>query len=102
VYSQRWMKRVVTAAVLIPLVLLLVFLGPVAVAFHAGSRHGRGAGRMGVYGLAEKGGANPPRAAVLVLCWPCLPSTFNGQIALRPSSAFFRWACWLLHLPKAG
>jgi phosphatidate cytidylyltransferase len=59
------MKRVLTALVLIPLVLLLVFLGPkwlvmlsvAAIALLAAWEY---------LGLAELGGANPPRIAVLV------------------------------------
>jgi phosphatidate cytidylyltransferase len=59
------MKRILTAAVLIPLVLVLVFLGPrwlvtlavAAVAALASWEY---------LGLAEKSGAKPPRAAVLV------------------------------------
>ena len=61
------MKRIVTAAILIPIVLFLVFLGPrwqwlftaavAAVAALAGWEF---------LGLAEHGGASPPRIAVLV------------------------------------
>jgi len=59
------MKRILTAAVLIPLVLLLVFLGPkwlftlavTGVAVLAGWEY---------LGLAERSGAKPPRIAVLV------------------------------------
>ena len=59
------MKRFLTALVLIPLVLVLVFLGPkwlftlavAAVAALAGWEY---------LGLAERGGAKPPRVAVLV------------------------------------
>ncbi|MGP8175075.1 MAG: phosphatidate cytidylyltransferase [Terracidiphilus sp.] len=61
------MKRVLTALILIPLVLVLVFLGPgwqwlftlavAAVAALAGWEY---------LGLAERGGAKPPRVAVLV------------------------------------
>ena len=59
------MKRFLTALVLIPLVLVLVFLGPkwlftlavAAVAALAGWEY---------MGLAERGGAKPPRVAVLV------------------------------------
>jgi phosphatidate cytidylyltransferase len=92
VYSQRWMKRVITAAVLIPLVLLLVFLGPrwqwlftlavASVAALAGWEF---------MGLAEKGGANPPRAAVLVALlalfavnfeWPDRTAAIFGILSL--------------------
>jgi phosphatidate cytidylyltransferase len=61
------MKRVLTALILIPLVLVLVFLGPgwqwlftlavAVVAALAGWEY---------LGLAERGGAKPPRVAVLV------------------------------------
>src|ERR1039457_1999225 len=59
------MKRILTALVLIPLVLVLVFLGPkwlftlavAAVAALAGWEY---------LGLAERGGAKPPRVAVRV------------------------------------
>ena len=59
------MKRILTAAVLIPLVLVLVFLGPrwmitLTVA---------GVAALAAWeclGLAERGGAKPPRAAVCV------------------------------------
>jgi phosphatidate cytidylyltransferase len=59
------MKRVLTALVLIPLVLLLVFLGPkwlivIAVAAVALLAAGE------FLGLAKRCGANPPRGAVLV------------------------------------
>lgn len=91
-YSQRWMKRVITAAILIPLVLLLVFLGPrwqwlftlavATVAALAGWEF---------MGLAEKGGANPPRAAVLVALlalfavnfqWPDRTAAIFGILSL--------------------
>ena len=59
------MKRVLTALVLIPLVLVLVFLGPrwliiVATAVLAGLA------AWEYLGLAELGGAHPPRIAVVV------------------------------------
>lgn len=83
------MKRVVTAAVLIPIVLVLVFLGPkwqwlftlavAAVAALAGWEY---------LGLTQKAGANPPRVAVLVALltlfvvnfeWPDqIPLTFGA------------------------
>ncbi len=59
------MKRVLTALVLIPLVLVLVFLGPhwlIAAATAALS----GLAAWEYLGLAEQGGAKPPRIAVLV------------------------------------
>ncbi len=86
------MKRVITAAILIPLVLLLVFLGPrwqwlftlavATVAALAGWEF---------MGLAEKGGANPPRAAVLVALlalfavnfqWPDRTAAIFGILSL--------------------
>jgi phosphatidate cytidylyltransferase len=65
VYSQPWMKRIVTALVLIPLVLLLVFIGPkwlvtltvAAVAILAAWEF---------LDLANRCGATPPRMAVMV------------------------------------
>jgi len=59
------MKRVLTAIVLIPLVLVLVFLGPrwliiVATAVLAGLA------AWEYLGLAERGAARPPRIAVVV------------------------------------
>src|SRR5208283_5026879 len=67
VYPQPWMKRVLTAAVLIPIVLVLVFLGPrwqwlfslavAGVAALAGWEY---------LGLAQPCGANPPRMPVVV------------------------------------
>jgi len=68
------MKRVLTALVLIPLVLLLVFLGPkwlvtlavAAVAVLAAWEF---------LGLAQKSGANPPRIAVLI----AIPALFAGN-----------------------
>jgi phosphatidate cytidylyltransferase len=66
VYSQPWMKRILTAAVLIPVVLFLVFLGPgwhwiftlgvVVVAALASWEF---------LGLADQAGAKPPRLAVM-------------------------------------
>ncbi len=66
VYSQPWMKRILTAAILIPVVLFLVFLGPkwhwiftigvVAVAALASWEF---------LGLTEHAGAKPPRFAVV-------------------------------------
>src|SRR5208283_4635278 len=92
VYPQPWMKRVYTALVLIPIVLVLVFLGPrwqwlftlavATVAALAGWEF---------MGLAEKGGANPPRAAVLVALlalfavnfqWPDRTAAIFGILSL--------------------
>ena len=59
------MKRVLTALVLIPLVLALVFLGPTWLVTLAVA----GVAALAAWeclGLAEKSGANPPRIAVLV------------------------------------
>jgi phosphatidate cytidylyltransferase len=84
------MKRIITALILIPLVLLLVFLGPkwlvtlavAAVATMAAWEY---------LGLAEKTGANPPRAAVLVAilalfagnsAWPDQTAAVLGALSL--------------------
>jgi phosphatidate cytidylyltransferase len=86
------MKRIVTAAVLIPIVLFLVFLGPrwhwlftlavVAVAALAAWEF---------MGLAERGGASPPRIAVLVALvalfavdfqWPDRTAAIFGILSL--------------------
>ena len=70
------MKRILTALVLIPLVLVLVFLGPrwlitlvtVALAALAAWEY---------LGMAEKGGPNPPRIAVLVAIAGLFAGNFN-------------------------
>ena len=84
------MKRVLTALILIPLVLLLVFLGPrwlvtlavAAVAMLAAWEY---------LGLAEKTGARPPRMAVLAailalfagnFAWPDLTAAIVGLLSL--------------------
>jgi phosphatidate cytidylyltransferase len=86
------MKRIVTALILIPLVLLLVFLGPgwqwlftlavAAVAALAGWEF---------LGLAEKTGATPPRVAVVIvilalfasnLYWPGQAVAIRGILGL--------------------
>jgi phosphatidate cytidylyltransferase len=84
------MKRIITALILIPLVLLLVFLGPkwlvtlavAAVATMAAWEY---------LGLAEKTGANPPRAAVLLAilalfagnsAWPDQTAAVLGALSL--------------------
>jgi phosphatidate cytidylyltransferase len=84
------MKRIITALILIPVVLLLVFLGPkwlitmavAAVAAMAAWEY---------MGLAEKTGANPPRIAVLVAIlalfagsssWPDQTVTILGSLSL--------------------
>lgn len=78
------MKRVLTALILIPLVLVLVFLGPgwhwlftlavAAVAALAGWEY---------LGLAERGGAKPPRVAVLV----AILALFAGNFAYPDQTA---------------
>src|SRR5208283_647145 len=92
VYPQPWMKRVYTALVLIPIVLVLVFLGPrwqwlftlavAAVAALAGWEY---------MGLTQRCGANPPRIAVLVALmalfavdyqWPYLTPALFGLLCL--------------------
>jgi phosphatidate cytidylyltransferase len=86
------MKRIVTAAILIPLVLFLVFLGPrwqwlfttavTAVAALAAWEF---------LGLAERGGASPPRTAVVIALgalfgvnfqWPDRTAAIFGILAL--------------------
>ena len=86
------MKRVLTALILIPLVLLLVFLGPrwqwlfmLAVAAVASLA------AWEFLGLAELGGAKPPRVAVLVailalfvgnFIWPDQTAAILGILSL--------------------
>jgi phosphatidate cytidylyltransferase len=86
------MKRIVTAAILIPIVLLLVFLGPrwhwlftLAVVLVAALASWE------FLGLAERGGASPPRIAVLVALvalfgvdfqWPDRTAAIFGILAL--------------------
>ena len=86
------MKRIVTAAILIPIVLLLVFLGPrwqwlftIAVAAVAALA------AWEFLGLAERGGSSPPRIAVLVALlalfavdfqWPDRPAAIFGILSL--------------------
>ena len=96
------MKRVLTAVILIPLVLFLVFLGPeVAVAIHAGRRRGCRAGWLGVSWAWRRGRAKPPRVAVLVallalvcrqLQWPDRTAAIFGilSLALLVYCTFFR------------
>jgi phosphatidate cytidylyltransferase len=86
------MKRIVTALILIPLVLVLVFLGPrwpwlfmLAVA---------AVGQLATWeflGMAEKSGANPPRFAVLLanlalfvgnFAWPAQTAPILGMLSL--------------------
>lgn len=76
------MKRILTALVLIPLVLLLVFLGPawlvtLAVAAVAAMA------AWEFLGLAEKTGAKPPRVAILV----AILALFAGCFALPDQTA---------------
>jgi phosphatidate cytidylyltransferase len=84
------MKRVLTAVVLIPVVLLLVFFAPrwlftVAVAVVAALA------AWEYMGLADRGGAKPPRIAVLVALaalfagnyqWPDLTAAIFGMVSL--------------------
>jgi phosphatidate cytidylyltransferase len=86
------MKRIVTALILIPLVLVLVFLGPrlqwlfmLAVAVVAALA------AWEFMALAEKAGASPPRIAVLVavlalfvgnFTWPDQTATILGMLSL--------------------
>jgi len=86
------MKRIVTAAILIPIVLLLVFLGPrwhllftIAVTAVAALA------AWEFLGLAERGGASPPRWAVLVALgtlfgvnfqWPDRTAAIFGILSL--------------------
>ena len=88
------MKRIITAAILIPIVLFLVFLGPrwqwlftTAVATVAALA------AWEFLGLAEKGGASPPRIAVLValvslfavdFMWPDRTTALFG-ISIQPA-----------------
>jgi len=70
-YSHPWNETHPHSLVLIPLVLALVFLGPrwlviVATAVLAGLA------AWEYLGLAEKGGAQPPRIAVVLALWPSL------------------------------
>jgi phosphatidate cytidylyltransferase len=71
------MKRIITALVLIPLVLLLVFLGPIWLVTLAVAAVAAMAA-WEFLGLAEKTGANPPRVAVLV----AILALFAGNFAL--------------------
>jgi phosphatidate cytidylyltransferase len=79
------MKRVLTALILIPFVLLLVFLGPkwqwlftLAVA---------GVATLAAWeflGMAQKTGANPPRVAVLVAILALFAGTFAWPDQIAP------------------
>src|ERR1035441_3538948 len=79
------MKRILTAVVLIPLVLILVFLGPrwqgvftlatAAVAALAAWEY---------LGLARQSGANPPRIAVLVAILALFGATYQWPDQLAP------------------
>ena len=84
VYSHPWMKRVLTALVLIPVVLILVFLGPrwqwlftLAVAAVAALA------AWEFMGLAGHCGSKPPRIAVLVAILALFAGNFEwpGQLA---------------------
>jgi phosphatidate cytidylyltransferase len=86
------MKRILTAVILIPVVMVLVFLGPrwqwlfnlcvAAVSMLAGWEY---------LGLAERGGAKPPRIAVLLAIlalfigtylWPDQTPAILGSLGL--------------------
>jgi len=79
--SSTLMKRILTALILIPLVLLLVFMGPwwqwlftLAVA---------GVAALAAWefmGLAEKAGANPPRIVVLAAVLALFASNFEWPL----------------------
>jgi phosphatidate cytidylyltransferase len=84
------MKRILTALVLIPAVLLLVFLGP-KLAFVAATAAVACLAAWEYLGLAKEGGANPPRIAVLVAVaalfagnyeYPDLTAPLLGLLAL--------------------
>src|ERR1039458_2962030 len=77
--SSSLMKRVVTALILIPLVLLLVFLGPgwlftLAIAAVAALA------AWEFLGLAEKAGATPPRIAVVLAVLALFASNLKWPI----------------------
>jgi len=76
------MKRILTALVLIPLVLLLVFLAPIWLVTLAVTAVAAMAA-WEFLGLAEKTGANPPRIAVLV----AIVALFAGCFALPDQTA---------------
>ena len=91
-YSHPWMKRVLTALVLIPLVLALVFMGPrwhwvftLATALVAVMA------AWEFLGMAERGGAKAPRVAVLLAVlllflgnyqWPDQSTAIVGMLSL--------------------
>lgn len=86
------MKRIVTAAILIPIVLLLVFLGPRwHVLFTIAVTAVSALAAWEFMGLAERGGASPPRWAVLVALgvlfgvnfqWPDRTAAIFGILSL--------------------
>lgn len=84
------MKRILTALVLIPVVLAVVFLGPKSLFMLATATVAMLAGWEFI-GLAQKNGANAPRIAVLVAIfalfagnyqWPDLTTTIFGMLSL--------------------
>jgi phosphatidate cytidylyltransferase len=91
------MKRIITALILIPLVLLLVFLGPrwqwpftmlvALVAVLAAWEYLR---------LVERGGANPPRIVVMVAVLALFAGRFFADCSLIPGDN------WLASLIRAG
>jgi phosphatidate cytidylyltransferase len=86
------MKRIVTAAILIPIVLVLVFLGPAWQWMFSLTVAGVASLAAWEYmGLAELGGVKPPRVAVLVALlalfavnfeWPDRTAAFFGIMSL--------------------
>jgi phosphatidate cytidylyltransferase len=86
------MKRIITAAILIPIVLFLVFLGPRWQWLFTAAVAGVAAlAAWEFLGLAEHGGASPPRVAVLValislfavdFLWPDRTSALFGIFSL--------------------
>ena len=96
------MKRILTAAILIPIVLLLVFLGPRwHLLFTIAVTSVAALAAWEFLGLAERSGANPPRIAVLVALgslfgvnfqWPDHTTAIFGilSLALLVYCTFFR------------
>jgi len=86
------LKRVLTALILIPIALVLVFLGPRwQWLFTLAVGGGSGDGCMGISRPGREGGANPPRIAVLVAVlalfagnyeWPDQTAAILGVLSL--------------------